>query len=164
MYFPLENLEMQWIKYFLTDPEGMRCIVISLGHACSVWSGPCGKHSFGKHLGQVQPTLRTPTIIKILNKNHYKDRKCCPVSKFSWWGNNFNLNSSFAIVTRSFPHFQNDACLPAFFFILNPLVHYSWFWTRSCNIYSFEHPLGKHLSQMHCAVRTTSKHSQNENV
>ena len=60
---------MRWIKYFLTDPEGMRCIVISLGHACSVWSGPCGKHSFGKHLGQVQPTLRrTPTIIKIIKK------------------------------------------------------------------------------------------------
>ena len=35
----------------------MRCIIISLGHACSVWTWARWKHPFGKHLSQVPNQL-----------------------------------------------------------------------------------------------------------
>ena len=45
----------------------MRCIIISLGHACSVWTRARWKHPFGKHLSQVRNQLNC-TVLLLLHR------------------------------------------------------------------------------------------------
>ena len=55
----------------------MRCIIISLGHACSVWTRARWKHPFGKHLSQVRNQLNCTVLFLFqLALKHCQESVC----------------------------------------------------------------------------------------